>query len=119
MTTVLNIKGYVDNSFQLSVLEREHLSPTAIGNLVAIPHPLKPNALGSCIAIGILKKPTKWGDQTVQLVLLLALNEEDKEGFSQLFNHLWNIVQNKKIVDELCSKHNFEEFIKLFMAPVT
>ncbi len=114
LSTVLNIKGYVDDAFRSSVLEREEISPTSIGNLVAIPHPLKPNALGSCIAIGILKKPVKWGEHTVQLVLLLALNEKDKEEFSHLFNHLWKIVQDKKLVDELCSKENFEDFINQF-----
>jgi lichenan operon transcriptional antiterminator len=114
LSSVLNIKGYVDDSFQGSVLEREEISPTSIGNLVAIPHPLKPNALGSCIAIGILKKPVKWGEHTAQLILLLALNEKDKEEFSHLFNHLWRLVQNKKLVDELCTKENFEDFIGLF-----
>lgn len=114
LSSVLNIKGYVDDSFQGSVLEREEISPTSIGNLVAIPHPLKPNALGSCIAIGILKKSVKWGEHTAQLILLLALNEKDKEEFSHLFNHLWRLVQNKKLVDELCTKENFEDFIGLF-----
>ncbi|MDQ0975072.1 lichenan operon transcriptional antiterminator [Neobacillus niacini] len=114
LSTVLNIKGYVDDSFQRSVLEREEISPTSIGNLVAIPHPLKPNALGSCIAIGILKKPVKWGEHTVQLILLLALNEKDKEEFGHLFNHIWKLVQNKKLVDELCMKEKFEDFIGLF-----
>lgn len=113
-TTILNIKGYVDDSFQQSVLEREEISPTSIGNLVAIPHPLKPNALGSCIAIGILKKPVKWGEHSVQLVLLLALNEKDKEEFGHLFNHLWQLVQNKKLVDELCSKVDFGDFMNQF-----
>ncbi|MEH7494293.1 BglG family transcription antiterminator [Neobacillus niacini] len=114
LSTVLTIKGYVDDSFQRSVLEREEISPTSIGNLVAIPHPLKPNALGSCIAIGILKKPVKWGEHTVQLVLLLALNEKDKKEFSSLFNHLWKLVQNKKLVSELCSTEKFEDFISQF-----
>ncbi|WHZ58106.1 BglG family transcription antiterminator [Metabacillus hrfriensis] len=114
LTTILNIKGFVDDSFQQSVLEREEISPTAIGNLVAIPHPLKPNALGSCIGIGILKKPIKWGENSVQLVFLLALNEKDKEEFSHLFNHLWQLVQNKKLVYELCSKENFADFMSQF-----
>jgi lichenan operon transcriptional antiterminator len=114
LSTILNIKGYVDDSFQQSVLEREEISPTSIGNLVAIPHPLKPNALDSCIAIGIVKKPVKWGEHTVQLVLLLALNEKDKEEFSSLFNHLWKLVQNKKLVSELCSTEKFKDFISQF-----
>ncbi|WP_017434085.1 BglG family transcription antiterminator [Saccharococcus caldoxylosilyticus] len=112
MTYVLNIKGYVDDSFLDSVLEREKISPTSIGNLVAIPHPVKPNALSSCIAIGIMKKPVKWGKHHVQLVLLLALNEKDKDKYSDLFNQLWLLVQDKKLVAELCKSSYFAQFIK-------
>lgn len=111
MAYALNTKGYVDDSYLDSVLEREEISPTSIGNLVAIPHPIKPNALDSCIAIGILKKPIKWGEHTVQFVLLLALNEKDKEEFSSLFNRLWKLVQDKKLVAELCKASNFNEII--------
>ncbi|WP_420769065.1 BglG family transcription antiterminator [Parageobacillus thermoglucosidasius] len=112
MTYILNIKGYVDDSFLDSVLEREEISPTSIGNLVAIPHPVKPNALSSCIAIGIMKKPVKWGKHHVQLVLLLALNEKDKDKYSDLFNQLWLLVQDKKLVADLCKSSDFAQFIK-------
>jgi lichenan operon transcriptional antiterminator len=111
MAYALNTKGYVDDSYLDSVLEREEISPTSIGNLVAIPHPIKPNALDSCIAIGILEKPIKWGEHTVQFVLLLALNEKDKEEFGSLFNRLWKLVQDKKLVAELCKTSNFNEII--------
>lgn len=112
MTYILNIKGYVDDSFLDSVLEREEISPTSIGNLVAIPHPVKPNALNSCVAIGIMKKPVKWGEHHVQLVLLLALNEKDKDKYSDLFNQLWLLVQDKKLVADLCKSSDFAQFIK-------
>lgn len=111
MAYTLNTKGFVDDSYLDSVLEREEISPTSIGNLVAIPHPIKQNALDSCIAIGILKKPIKWGEHTVQFVLLLALNEKDKEEFSSLFNRIWRLVQDKKLVAELCKASNFNEII--------
>jgi lichenan operon transcriptional antiterminator len=112
MTYILNIKGYVDDSFLDSVLEREEISPTSIGNLVAIPHPVKPNALSSCVAIGIMKKPVKWGEHHVQLVLLLALNEKDKDKYSDLFHQLWLLVQDKKLVADLCKSSDFAQFIK-------
>ncbi|MFB4162227.1 transcription antiterminator [Alteribacillus sp. JSM 102045] len=111
MSHALNVKGYVNDDYVNSVLEREDISPTSIGNLVAIPHPLKPNALDSCIAIGILKKPVKWGEHTVQFILLLALNEKDKEEFSSLFNRLWNLVQDKKLVADLCKTSKFSEVL--------
>jgi lichenan operon transcriptional antiterminator len=114
MSRKLYEMGYVDESFEESVLEREDISPTALGNLVAIPHPLNPNAKGSCIAIGVLEKPISWGEQSVQLVFLLALNKNEKEEFSQLFSHLWEIVQNKRLVDELCSIGEFSLFMEQF-----
>jgi lichenan operon transcriptional antiterminator len=103
---------YVD-----SVLEREQISPTSIGNLVAIPHPIKPNAHDSCIAIGILKKPVNWGGHYVQLVLMLALNERDKEEFSTLFNRLWKLVEDKKLVAELCKTASFSEIVSRLEKP--
>lgn len=115
MSSKLYEMGYVDEFFEKSVLEREHISPTALGNLVAIPHPLNPNAKGSCIAIGVLEKPISWGDQSVQLVFLLALNKNEKEEYSQLFNHLWEIVQNKRLVDDLCSVKEFSLFMEQFL----
>ncbi|MCM3717815.1 BglG family transcription antiterminator [Fictibacillus phosphorivorans] len=111
MSYTLNTKGFVDDSYVDSVLDREKISPTSIGNLVAIPHPIKQNALDSCIAIGILKKPIKWGEHKVQLVLLLALNEKDKNEFNSLFDRIWKLVQDKKLVAELCKAANFNEII--------
>ncbi|MDN4072857.1 BglG family transcription antiterminator [Fictibacillus terranigra] len=107
LASALNRKGYVDDSYLDSVLEREDISPTSIGNLVAIPHPVKQNALDSCIAIGILKKPVQWGGNHVQLVFLLALNEKDKEEFSTLFDRLWKVVHNKNLVEEFCKTSSF------------
>ncbi|GGC89638.1 putative licABCH operon regulator [Thalassobacillus devorans] len=111
MANTLNIKGYVNDHYLDSVLEREKVSPTSIGNLVAIPHPIETNALESCIAIGLLKKQVKWGEQPVQLVLLLALNEKDKEEFSPLFTNLWNLVQDKQLVADVCKTSTFPEFM--------
>ncbi|WNB92609.1 BglG family transcription antiterminator [Bacillus sp. NEB1478] len=109
MAKSLESKGYVDETYLDSVLEREEISSTSIGNFVAIPHPLNPNAYDSCIAIGLLKKPIKWGEHQVQFVLLLALNEKDKEKFNLLFTRLWDLVQDKKLVAELCNTSDFTE----------
>ena len=59
-----------------------------------------------------MKKPIKWGKHHVQLVLLLALNEKDKDKYSDLFNQLWLLVQDKKLVAELCKSSDFAQFIK-------
>jgi lichenan operon transcriptional antiterminator len=109
LANLLYAKGFVTADYVESVIEREKISPTSIGNLVAIPHPINQNALDSCIAIGILEKPVKWGEHSVQFVLLLALNEKDKEEFSPLFTRLWKIVQDKKLVAELCNMSSFSE----------
>ncbi|CAH0343906.1 BglG family transcription antiterminator [Bacillus sp. CECT 9360] len=61
-------QGYVGESFLASVYDREALSPTSFGNLVAIPHPAVPQTETTFWAVCTLQKPIKWGDKRVQLI---------------------------------------------------
>jgi lichenan operon transcriptional antiterminator len=60
--------GLVNESFIQSVLEREAISPTCYGNLVAIPHPIMPQTDKTFWAICTLEKPIMWANKRVQFV---------------------------------------------------
>lgn len=67
-------------AFIRAVLEREDVTPTAIGKSIAIPH-ARSSAIAQCrVAIGVLPAGTSWGASDglpVHLALLIAARESD------------------------------------------
>lgn len=104
-------RGYVGERYQEWVLEREQLSSTAIGNLVAIPHPMYPDSQGSSIAVAILKKPIQWQRHQVQLVFMMALDKEEQDEFERIFADFLAIVQNKSNIAKLLKAKRFPAFM--------
>jgi len=109
----IKMQGYVDDNFVHAVLERESVFPTAIGNLVAIPHALTNKFLDSWIAVGILKKPILWGNDLAQLILLLNIDNSKEENFNTIYEILYDRVNDKKIIERLLRTTKFDEFLKV------
>lgn len=105
--------GAVDNEFVNSVLERETISSTAIGNLVAIPHALLNHAIDSHIAIAILEKPVKWGENSVQLVFLLAFDIMCEQDIEAVFTQLYKIVNDRQLVNNMIYAKNAAQVMQL------
>ncbi len=71
------------DAFLKDVLDREAVSTTGIGNGIAIPHGKSANVKETTVAIGRLENEVEWesvDDKPVKLIVLLAVNEEDKTG---------------------------------------
>lgn len=74
-------------AFITAVIEREEVTPTAIGRGIAIPHARSPVLTRCRIAIGIFPDGVRWGasdGQDVHLALLLAASEADHGGHLRL-----------------------------------
>ncbi len=104
--------GYADETFSESVLKRESVFPTAIGNLVAIPHAFSPQKKQSWISVGILKKPVQWGDEMVQLILLLNIDHSSEDDYKTIFETLYEILSVKKYTKKLINCTDYESFTK-------
>lgn len=111
MCSMLEDRDYVDDDFKKLVVTREKISSTSYGNLVAIPHAINKKDIGIKIATSILKKPIIWGDENVQLVLLLVLPQQMDENFEEFFEELLEFVENKSLVSNLLQTKEFIEFI--------
>lgn len=94
-----------------SICERETISSTDIGNLVAIPHTIFTQDLPSVIGVGILDKPILWDKERVQLIFMICFNKEDKTNGSA-FRHLYKAVKNISTVHKLIDSYNYSEFMK-------
>lgn len=95
-------EGYVDDGFVDSAFEREKLSDTSMGSLIAIPHAFEGHILRQGIGLLTLKRPISWGKQQVQVVFMLALNTNTEiDDFRKIFKAIYNLTQNFKDVDRI------------------
>lgn len=79
--------GYVKDGFLLDIYKREIMGPTLIEGKYAIPHGNPENVIKPAIAIAILKDPIDWWEKNaVDLVFMLAVNEESKEMVLELYD---------------------------------
>lgn len=105
----------VPMSFQDSVFEREAMSSTSFAYSIAIPHPLNLVSHQSKIAIAILDKPIAWEKYPVQIVMLLAIKEEDSEVMWLFFDWLSETITNVTRMTNLLESTNRNQFVHWMM----
>lgn len=113
MATSLLNHGDVGEDFLESVRRRENFSSTSIGNLTAIPHPFEACAKQGIISIMTLAKPIAWGENEVQIVLLIALNSKNSSDFREVFGSLLSLIDTDKMRDLMIQSESKEELYKL------
>lgn len=112
MSTRLMSQKYVDDGFIESVLKRENLAPTSIGDGFAIPHSFKGHVIKPGIGFMTLKKPIQWGEEKVQMVLMIALDPNNKEPFKLIFGQLATLTKDVERVQKILEANNYKEFLK-------
>lgn len=117
LSNALNKFGYVDSSFRERIYERERISPSAYLN-IAIPHPLEMSAFSTAIAVSIHPTPINWNQNKVNFVFMLAINEEDRILFRDIFDFVTEIILNKKYFEALLKTKTYEDFINLLITSV-
>lgn len=100
----------VSHDFASEVLYREELSSTSFSN-VAIPHSMQLNAETTTIAVAIVKSKTKWGENTINVVLLLAISNENRNEFKRLFQTVLQVFTSEEWNQVYRSITSFEQFI--------
>lgn len=106
--------GYVDENFEKDILDRESLSSTAYSDF-AIPHALKMRAKHSGIRILLSDKPILWGEQRVQLIIMLCFNNADKRIFNEIFEPIAMALTDVGNVKKALSCNTYEEFVNLLI----
>lgn len=93
-----------------SVLERERLSTTEVGNGAAIPHPLAPSHDSQMkIGVAVAEKPIDWGSEEVAIVFLIVPGKDKQAEMSELMEELHRIVVNKEILKKILKAKNKSE----------
>ena len=104
----------VSDEFTDLVLERERLGATDCGNLVAIPHPLKTVTKTSFVYTVILDKPIKWWRRNVQVVLLIAVGQEDDPDIQKFYEMTTQFITDEKAVRDLIQYKNYDRMMESF-----
>ena len=98
-----------------SVFEREALSSTSIGELIAIPHPIYNDANTSFISICTLKQPIMWNGFLVQVVFLLNIEKDKSQLWEKIFLKLYSYMKNNNGVKILLQTKSFDIFLQQFI----
>ncbi|MEG0365729.1 MAG: PTS sugar transporter subunit IIA [Coprobacillus sp.] len=106
-------EGYVDEGFIDSVFKREQLAPTSIGGNFAIPHSFKGHVLKPGIALMTLKKPITWGNEKVQIILMISLDPESQESFKEIFSELADITKDYALIDQLLDANSYKDIVNI------
>lgn len=106
--------GYVKEGYYDSVLDREKIGSTEIGNGVVLTHGIPRLVNESVIYFNILKKPLLWKSEEVDLVVILSLTEDDSKKSIDL-NWLWKFLNSDKLKG-IKNVDRKEEFIELILS---
>ena len=111
---VLFDKGYVEDNYYASVLEREAMSSTEVGNLVVIPHAFSGTIKKQGICVTILEEPIIWENHLAQIVFTLALDTKMGGDFTTVFERITDLRDNLESINTVLQVKNFEEFKIIF-----
>lgn len=97
--------------FMAEVEDREAHSSTAFGRL-AVPHSLKMEASRTGMYILLSDKPITWGEHMVNVVLLFAINRQDRELFHEIFDNLIVLLLEYQSLEKVLGSGSYAEFIE-------
>ncbi|HBE9106791.1 TPA: PTS sugar transporter subunit IIA [Clostridioides difficile] len=111
MGNILYKNKYVKPNYIDDVLIREKMSSTAFNNNVAIPHSMKMDALKTGVCLIVNDKPVKWGEEKVQIIAMIPINEKEKEKFNYIFESFIEILSEWNNIKELTKADNYSSFM--------
>ncbi|WP_416327372.1 BglG family transcription antiterminator [[Eubacterium] hominis] len=107
-------EGYVDDHYLEDIKEREKESSTAFGR-VAVPHSFKMNAIKTGMFVLLSERGIHWGNNKVNVVLLFAINRDERAMFFNIFDHLVSQLLDTGNLNKVLHSQCIEEFIDRFM----
>ena len=93
--------GLCKDGFIESVLEREQLSSTCFFDTFAIPHALDMNATHTMICVLTSESGIQWDDHVLHIVLMLAVQQNDRKKFMELYNGIVQTLEKPEKVNKL------------------
>lgn len=96
-----------------SVMLREQLAKTEFGNRVAMPHPYRAMSRETFVCVAILDRPVLWGEQEVQVVFLVLIEEGKNKDLQRFYQVTSHFLLEERYIRDLIKKRDYDEFIKV------
>ncbi len=116
MTDIMKLEGYVNDTCYGDIFDRENQASTAFGH-IAVPHSMKMNAnkTGMFVLLNE-KKPLEWDSHLVSIVLLFAINEDERAIFHDVYDNLIVLLLEKNNASKVTGCNTYIEFIEAVVA---
>nr|WP_222942938.1 PRD domain-containing protein [Xenorhabdus sp. PB62.4] len=108
----LQTEGYVKENFCASLLERETILSTLLGENIALPHALGLLALKTVVVTILAPNGIEWNKETKEranVIFLLAISKEDYEEAMSIYDLFVTFIR-EKATKRLLRSRNFDEF---------
>lgn len=100
----LTRQGHVQEGFAASLLEREKLMTTEVGQGIAIPHGDATLVRKSCMVLVCLKEAIRWENEMVKVAVLPILRESEMAISRIFFRNLCREMSRPELTEILCGE---------------
>ena len=106
----LEESGYVGQDFYPSVVERESIVSTLIGENIAIPHSVGLLAKKTVVTTILAPEGIEWDkNEIAHVIFLLAISKDEYEDAMRIYNLVVNFVKERS-TKRLLNSRNFDDF---------
>ncbi|WBM70180.1 BglG family transcription antiterminator [Buttiauxella sp. WJP83] len=105
----LEQEGFVGEDFYPSVVEREAIVSTVLGEGIALPHSLGLMANKTVVYTVLAPQGISWGDDTAHVIFLLAISKSEYEEAMAIYD-LFVTFLRERAMPRLRDSQDFEEF---------
>jgi mannitol/fructose-specific phosphotransferase system IIA component len=102
-------EGFVGAEFLDSVVEREAIVSTMLGDGIALPHSLGLLAQKTVVYTVLAPHGVQWGDETAHVIFLLAISKSEYEEAMAIYDIFVTFLR-ERAMSRLCSCSDFAEF---------
>ena len=103
----------IPSDFYEGLLRREEITGTDLAKHVALPHPYETTSDISFACISVLDHPIRWTRQDVQVVILMAVAEDEQRDLTNFFQLISEFIANESAVLQLVEEPDFTTFVNL------
>ncbi len=108
-------EGYVEEGFFESVMQREHIAPTAFEPGFAFSHGMENNACRTAVCTCILKNKISWGTCQVKIVFLFALASSWNHTIIPVYNVMIDHLFQTSTIHKLAKIKDCQKFLDLLI----